>query len=150
VPHVEPTVRTLLLALLFASTLAPAALAQDTPPVPAEDQALPALSTHDHAALARLLARGPVALVSYMWGEDVPSVLFALDVRAPAPRAAPLVGDPAGYARSLPVLHDVHVTSTHAQSTSYDWTWSAANIELHGRNELDAFAPPPGHEDRGW
>lgn len=135
----------------------PALAVAQTPPAPVPtptpgpaDQALPTLTPGERAGLAPLLPHGPVALVGMAGAPEIPAVLVAIEIHAPASQVAALIADPAGYPRFVPVLHNVTVTGRHDQSVSYDWTWQTAVLELHGTNVLDAFPPPARRPQQGW
>jgi len=129
-----------------ASAQAPAA----TPPLAADVARLSTFSAADREALAPLLARGPVALVEFTSADELPAILLAAAVDAPAATVAAIVGDPAGYPRFMGVLDSVEVTGRHASSLSYDWTWRTALFELRGSNVMTSSAPPAAHPEQGW
>ncbi len=140
-----------LLVGLAAALCSTRAHAQAAAPVEAAESArLSTLSGADRAALAPLLARGPVALVEFTEGDALPAILLAAEVDAPAATLAAVVGDPAGYPRFMGVLDSVAVTGRHGGSLSYDWTWRTAIFELRGSNVMTRAEPPPGHPERGW
>lgn len=136
-------------ALVASALLGPAVAAAQPQPAPAVSAStdagtarLPVLTPTDRVALAPLLAQGPVAFVEFTDGEELPAVLLAVTVHAPAATIAHVIADPAGYPRFMASLDTVHVTSRTGQVVAYEWTWRAAMFELHGTNQMTAYAPP--------
>ena len=87
----------LVTTLLCASARAQAPAGGDA----AETARLSAFSAADRAALAPLLARGPVALVEFTDGDALPALLLAAEVAAPAASVAAIVGQPEAYPRFM-------------------------------------------------
>jgi hypothetical protein len=149
----SPRLASLLRVALALGALLPGSRAHAQSPAAseaAETARLSAFSSADRAALAPLLARGPVALVEFTEGDALPALLLAAEVAAPAESVAAIVGDPAAYPRFMGVLDTVQVTGRHTGSLSYDWTWRTAIFELRGSNVMTRSDPPAGHPERGW
>jgi hypothetical protein len=129
----------------FFSLLAPRALAE----AEALTQRLEALDDGERALLAPYLKRGPVALVELSHGDNLPSVLVAAEVEAPADLAASVIATPADYPKFMRTLDHVEVLSKTPTQTAYKWTWQTGMLFLEGENRMTAFAPPKGKPELG-
>ncbi len=140
---------TLSLVLALAAPLGAPRTALGQAPTDAGTARLGLLTSAERAALAPHLARGPVALVEFNGEADLPAVIFAVRVDAPAADVARLVSDPVAYPRFMPALDSVNVESTTGSTIAYEWTWRTAIFTLTGENLLTVY--PPGHRrDRPW
>jgi hypothetical protein len=138
-----------------ASAQAPSEAAVTRTDAPADaaraDRArLPTLTLTDREALGPLLERGPVALVEFAPGDELPAIVFAAMVDAPAETLAAVVADPAGYPHFMGVLDSVRVTARHPGQVAYDWTWRTAMFELRGSNAMTIVPPPDSRPQEGW
>lgn len=113
-------------------------------------QRLEALSEDERARLTPLMERGPVALVEFAKGEDLPAVVVAGFVEAPAALAAKIIQTPGEYPKFMNTLDSVKVTSQRGAQTSYTWTWRTGMLFLEGENRMTAYGPPPGHPEEGY
>ena len=139
---------------LAAATWAPGASAQGPAQGPAlaeaETARLGLLSTDDRRALSPHLARGPVALVEFSEETELPAIIFATRVDAPAERVARVIANPTAYPRFMPALDAVQVQSRRDQMTAYDWTWRTAVFTLRGSAVMTAYPAPRGRRDRPY
>ncbi len=113
-------------------------------------QRLEAMSEDERAQLAPLMEKGPVALVEFAKGEDLPAVLVAGYVEAPAALTAKIIQSPGEYPKFMNTLDSVKVTSQRGPQTSYTWTWRTGMLFLEGENRMTAYGPPPGHPEEGY
>ena len=139
-----------LVVLVAAAGWAPNARAQGPELAEAETARLGLLSTDDRRALAPHLARGPVALVEFSEETELPAIIFATRVNAPAERVARVIADPTQYPRFMPALDSVNVESRREQMTAYDWTWRTAVFTLRGDAVMTMYPAPRGRRDRPW
>jgi uncharacterized protein YndB with AHSA1/START domain len=140
------------LALALASLLATGALAQPSvsDPTAAVRARLGLLTRADRDALAPHLDRGPVALVEFNGEAELPAVIFATRVEAPAADVARLLSDPAGFPRFMPALDEVTVRSRGDSMIAYAWTWQTAIFTLRGENVMHVFPGPGTRRDRPY
>ncbi len=113
-------------------------------------QRLEALTEEERTKLAPLMETGPIALVEFAKGEDLPAVLVAGYVEAPAALAAKVIQSPGEYPKFMKTLDSVKVTSQHGSQTSYTWSWRTGVLFLEGENRMTAYGPPPGHPEEGY
>jgi len=113
-------------------------------------QRLEALTSDERTQLAPLLEHGPVALVEFATGEDLPAVLVAGYVEAPAALTASIIQAPGEYPKFMHTLDSVKVTSQRGPQTSYIWTWRTGVLFLEGENRMTAYGPPPEHPEEGY
>ncbi len=113
-------------------------------------QRLEALTEDERTQLAPLMERGPVALVEFAKGEDLPAVMVAGYVEAPASLVAKIIQTPGEYPKFMNTLDSVKVTSQRGPQTSYTWTWRTGMLFLEGDNRMTAYGPPPGHPEEGY
>ena len=125
------------------------ASAQDEPASTA-DQALATFSARDITLLSPLLETGVVSLVEFAYGEQIPAIVIACEIGAPADVVASVIGEPARYPDFMPALDSVDVTSTDADTQSYDWSWHTSIFTLRGQNTMVRYAPPADHPERGY
>lgn len=109
------------------------------------------LGTLDRAELALLaphLGRGPVLLTEFKNRQtDLPAVIYAARIEAPAETVAAVIASPRGYPKFMQALASVHVKAEHSNITAFDWTWGVALFSFSGENVLTAF---PGDADHGY
>jgi len=116
----------------------------------ARHQRLEALTADERTQLGPLLERGPVALIEFATGEDLPAVLVAGYVDAPAALTASIIQAPGEYPKFMHTLDSVSVTSQMGAQTSYTWTWRTGVLFLEGENRMTAYGPPPEHPEEGY
>jgi len=145
----------LITAFLLTSTLTgvpTTAVAQpvDGQPVDAQTARLGLLSRQERTVLQPYLERGPVGLVEFSDDTDLPAIIFAVRVRAPASEVAALIADPVGYPRFMPALDSVDIRSRRGSLTAYEWTWRTAVFTLHGNSFMNVYPPPGRRRDRPY
>ncbi len=143
--------RAALAGAFFASSLslAAGAAAQDEPTREA-DRALATFTPAEIVLLQPLLETGVVSLVEFAYGEQIPAIVIACEIEAPADVVASVIGEPAHYPEFMPALDSVSVTSAEGDSQSYDWSWHTSIFTLHGQNTMVRYAPPDDQPGRGY
>jgi ribosome-associated toxin RatA of RatAB toxin-antitoxin module len=106
------------------------------------------LSAGDRALLSPYLDRGPVALVEFAEDTELPALLAAARVHAPAERVLEIVRDVKAYPSFMPALDDVRVHSRKGKTTAYQWTWRTAVFTLTGHNVMTEYPAPGGRSGR--
>ncbi|MFO0685449.1 MAG: SRPBCC family protein [Sandaracinus sp.] len=143
--------RAALAGAFFASSLSfwGVASAQDEPTREA-DRALATFTPAEIALLQPLLDTGVVSLVEFAYGDQIPAIVIACEIEAPADVVAAVIGEPAHYPEFMPALDSVEVTSAEGDSQSYDWSWHTSIFTLHGQNTMVRYAPPADQPARGY
>lgn len=143
--------RAALAGAFFASSLSvcAAASAQEEPAREA-DRALATFTPAEIALLQPLLDTGVVSLVEFAYGDQIPAIVIACEIEAPADVVASVVGEPAHYPEFMPALDSVEVTSAEGSSQSYDWSWHTSIFTLHGQNTMVRYEPPADQPARGY
>jgi hypothetical protein len=146
-----PFLRSLPAALLFLG-LPAAALAQPTSHE--ADRPLATFTPTELAQIRPLLDTGVVSMVEWAYGTELPAVVIAAHVDAPADVVAAVIGDPAHYPDFMAALDAVNVTSDATnegvRALSYSWDWQASIFTLHGDNTMEVYVPPTDQPDRGY
>jgi ribosome-associated toxin RatA of RatAB toxin-antitoxin module len=101
------------------------------------------LSPKERALLSPYLDRGPLALVEFAKDTELPGMVAAARVHAPAERVLEIVRDVGAYPTFMPALDQVRVHSQRGATTAYEWTWRTAVFTLKGHNVMTEY-PPPG------
>lgn len=143
--------RAALAGAFFASSLSlcGVAAAQEEPAREA-DRALATFTPAEIALLQPLLETGVVSLVEFAYGDQIPAIVIACEIEAPADVVATVIGEPAHYPEFMPALDSVEVTSAEGDSQSYDWSWQTSIFTLHGQNTMVRYAPPADQPGRGY
>lgn len=105
-------------------------------------------SAAERKLLAPHLAQGPVALVEFAEETELPALIVAARVEAPAAKVAEVVRDVAAYPRFMPALDEVKVQGTRGPTTSYEWVWRTAMFTLEGHNVMTEYPAPPEGSSR--
>jgi ribosome-associated toxin RatA of RatAB toxin-antitoxin module len=105
-------------------------------------------SASERALLSPYLDRGPLALVEFAEEPELPALLLAARVHAPAERVLDIVRDVKAYPTFMPALDDVRVKSRRGHTTAYEWTWRTAIFTLKGHNVMTEYPAPGGKSDR--
>jgi hypothetical protein len=149
--HMAARAALALAIVLFGATPAAAQEAAPTETAAAEaDRALATFTPREIDAIAPLLRSGTVSLVEFAYDGQLPAIVIATEVDAPAADVARVVGDPRQYPTFMPALSEVGVTAEEGTQLSYSWTWRTAVFTLRGTNVMQTFAPPPDHPEAGW
>lgn len=140
------------LAALAVLGLDAAAAAAQPPREQEADRPLATFTPRELAILAPLLRTGTVSLVEFAYDGELPAIVIATEVDAPAAEVARSVGDPRRYPEFMPALDEVRVDPVPegAGLISYQWAWRAAMFTLRGTNVMQTFAPPADHPELGW
>lgn len=106
------------------------------------------LNARERALLAPHLARGPVILTEFQNRQtDLPAVIYAARVHAPAQTVAGLIGAPTEYPRFMRALTSVEVRSVNGAMMAFDWTWGVTLFSMTGQNVMTTY---PGDAERGY
>ncbi|MBX3246875.1 MAG: SRPBCC family protein [Myxococcales bacterium] len=128
-------------ALLAAQPTAP------PQPTSASEAALRGLTLADLAVLAPDLDRGPVLYTRFRPDErEMPEIVFATRVDAPAEIVADVIAQPEQYPEFMSALDEIEVETRQGPQLAYRWKWRIALFTLTGRN---AMAVMPPHPTRG-
>ena len=125
------------------------AFAQDAPTAEA-DRELRSFTASEITLLAPLLDTGVVSLVEFAYGDQIPAIVIACEIEAPAAVVASVVGEPGRYPDFMPALDSVEVTSTEGDAQSYDWSWHTSIFTLRGQNTMVRYPPPEAQPERGY
>ena len=106
------------------------------------------LSVEERAALGPHLAHGPVLLTEFLNRQtDLPAVIYAARINAPANTLAQVIGTPAEYPRFMNALTSVDIREVNGQMTAFDWSWGVTLFSLSGQNVMTSY---PGDATRGY
>lgn len=106
------------------------------------------LNPQERALLAPYLARGPVILTEFENRQtDLPAVIYAARVHAPARTVAGLIGAPTEYPSFMRALTSVDVRSVNGAMMAFDWTWGVTLFSMTGQNVMTTY---PGDAERGY
>ncbi|MBW2224730.1 MAG: hypothetical protein JRF54_11055, partial [Deltaproteobacteria bacterium] len=96
---------------------------------------LGSLNPDERKLLIPYLAQGPVVLTEFQNRQtDLPAVIYAARIHAPAKTVARVIGNPAGYPRFMSALTSVDIQAVHGQMTAFEWTWGVTLFSLTGHN----------------
>lgn len=123
--------------------------AQADPPAAASER-LVYLSATERAALAPYLDQGPITLVGFSRADDLPALIVATHVEAPARKVVDIIRNVKAYPHFMPALDSVHVQSRHGPITSYEWQWRTAIFTLEGDNVMTEYPAPAGQSVRPY
>ena len=138
-----------LLVLVIASVWHITALAEhQSAKVDATVAQLGTLSPGERKLLTPYLAEGPVILTEFQNSQtDLPAIIYAAQVEAPAAIVAEVVGTPSEYPRFMSALTAVDIKSVNGSMTAFDWTWGVSLFSMSGQNVMTTY---PGDEVRGY
>ena len=106
------------------------------------------LDETERTLLAPYLDRGPVVLTEFSNRQtDLPAVIYAARIEAPATTVASVVGQPERYPSFMQALDSVDVASIHGDMMAFHWTWGVALFSMTGHNVMTTF---PGDPERGY
>ena len=109
---------------------------------------LGALNVEERALLAPHLANGPVLLTEFRNQQtDLPAVIYAARIHAPAKTIGGVIGKPAEYPRFMNALTSVDIRETKGQMTAFDWSWGVTLFSLTGQNVMTSY---PGDSTHGY
>ncbi len=140
--------RFLVVLILFAAWSGTALAENQTGKVDASVARLGTLSPDERKLLAPHLAQGPVILTEFQNRQtDLPAVIYAARIHAPAKTVANVIGNPSEYPRFMSALTSVDVKSVNGTMMAFDWTWGVSLFTMSGHNVLTTY---PGDEERGY
>jgi hypothetical protein len=109
---------------------------------------LGSLDPEERALLVPYLAQGPVVLTEFQNRQtDLPAVIYAARIEAPAETVAAVIGNPKDYPRFMRALTEVEVKSVNGQMMAFDWTWGVTLFSLSGQNVMTTY---PGDSKQGY
>lgn len=140
--------KTLTVFLLFSLTSGALAEQRSNSKVDATVARLGTLTEAERKLISPYLAQGPVLLTEFQNGEtDLPAIIYAARIHAPAHTVAAVVGKPDEYPRFMKALTSVDVQSLNGSMTAFDWTWGVTLFTMSGHNVMTAY---PGDAERGY
>jgi hypothetical protein len=141
--------RRLLPVLILLAAWSSTALAEhQTGKVDALSARLGALNAKERALLAPHLSRGPVLLTEFQNRQtDLPAVIYAARIHAPAKTVAGVIGAPSDYPSFMGALTSVDMQAANGQMTEFDWTWGVTLFSLSAHNVMTTY---PGNSERGY
>lgn len=141
--------RRFLIALVLLVAWSSTAFAENqTGKVDATVARLGTLSPDERKLLAPYLSKGPVILTEFQNGQaDLPAVIYAAQIHAPAATVAGVIGNPSEYPRFMTALTEVDVKSTSGSMMAFDWTWGVSLFSMTGHNVMTTY---PGNAERGY
>jgi hypothetical protein len=141
--------RRFLVTLVLLTAWGTTALAENqTGKVDATVAQLGTLSPQERKLLAPHLAQGPVILTEFQNRQtDLPAVIYAAQIQAPAKTVATVIGKPNEYPRFMSALTEVDIKSTNDSMVAFDWTWGVSLFSMTGHNVMTTY---PGDDQRGY
>ena len=141
--------RKFLIVLFVVAAWSPTALAEiRSGKVDASAARLGTLSPDERKLLAPYLAQGPVILTEFQNQQtDLPAVIYAARIYAPAETVADVIGKPASYPQFMTALTGVDIKSTNGRMTAFDWTWGVSLFSMTGQNVMTTY---PGTPELGY
>jgi hypothetical protein len=141
--------RRFLTVLILLAAWSTTALAEhQTGKVDASVARLGAFSREELTLLTPYLSQGPVLLTEFRNRQtDLPAVIYAARIHAPAKTVAGVIGKPSDYPSFMGALTAVDVQEVKGQMTAFDWTWGVTLFSLTGRNVMTSYA---GDATRGY
>jgi hypothetical protein len=134
--------------ILLAAWSTTALAERQTGKVDASVARLGAFSPTERALLAPYLSQGPVVLTEFQNRQtDLPAVIYAARIHAPAKTVAGVIGKPSNYPHFMRALTSVDVRSVNGQMMAFDWTWGVTLFSLTGHNVMTSY---PGNPTRGY
>ncbi|MEM7436234.1 MAG: hypothetical protein AAF436_13835 [Myxococcota bacterium] len=140
--------RLILAFALWTLGSTPALAESHTTRVDAMRARLGTLNAEERALLAPYLDDGPVVLTEFSNRQtELPAVIYAARINAPAKVVASVIGTPRDYPKFMQALESVKIKAEHDTMTAFDWTWGVALFSMTGNNVITEF---PGNEERGY
>jgi len=134
--------------VLLAVSHGTAAAEHESGKVDATIATLGTLNADERALLAPYLAQGPVVLTEFQNRQtDLPAVIYAARIDAPARTVAGVIGTPTDYPSFMHALTAVDVRTVNGQMMAFDWTWGVALFSMTGHNVMTTY---PGDSTRGY
>lgn len=134
--------------LLFAVSSTALAEQRSGSQVDATAARLGTLSPQERALITPYLAQGPVLLTEFRNRQtELPAVIYAARIHAPAQTVAAVIGTPAEYPGFMRALTSVDVRSLNGAMMAFDWTWGVTLFTMSGQNVMTSY---PGDPERGY
>jgi hypothetical protein len=134
--------------LVFAVSSTALAEQRSSGKVDATTARLGTLSVEERTLIAPYLAQGPVVLTEFQNRQtDLPAVIYAARIHAPAQTVAAVVGAPDEYPTFMKALSSVEVRSRNGSMMAFDWTWGVTLFTMAGQNVMTTY---PGDPERGY
>lgn len=106
------------------------------------------LSQRERELIAPYVAQGPVILTEFQNRQtDLPAVIYAARIHAPAQTVAAVIGAPVEYPKFMRALTSVDVRSMNGSMMAFDWTWGVTLFTMTGQNVMTTY---PGDAERGY
>jgi hypothetical protein len=136
--------RFLTVLILLAAWSTTALAERQTGPVDASIARLGSFSPGERALLTPYLSQGPVVLTEFRNPQtDLPAVIYAARIHAPAKTVAGVIGKPSDYPSFMGALTSVDVREVKGRMMAFDWTWGVILFSLTGHNVMTSY-PPKG------
>jgi hypothetical protein len=134
--------------LLFTLTSSALAEQRSNSKVDATAARLGTLTEAERNLIRPYLAQGPILLTEFQNSQtDLPAVIYAARIHAPAQTVAAVVGKPGKYPGFMKALTSVDVQSSNGSMTAFDWTWGVTLFTMSGHNVMTAYS---GDAERGY
>ncbi len=106
------------------------------------------LDATERELLEPFLTRGPVLLTEFSNRQtDLPAVIYAAAIHAPAQVVAEVIGHPDRYPSFMSGLGSVDVQSRTPTMLAFDWTWGVSLFSMTGQNVMTTY---PASAERGY
>jgi hypothetical protein len=106
------------------------------------------LNAAERKLLRPQLMQGPVVLTEFSNRQtDLPAVIYAAEIQAPASVVADVIGKPSQYPTFMSGLGKVDVKSVNGAMIAFDWTWGVSLFSMTGHNIMTIY---PGNDERGY
>ncbi len=140
--------RFLTVLIVFVAWSGTALAENQTGQVDARAARLGTLSPEERKLLSVHLLQGPVILTEFQNRQtDLPAVIYAAQIQAPAKTVAEVIGNPGDYPTFMSALTSVDVKSVNGPMTAFDWSWGVSLFSMTGRNVMTTY---PGNDERGY
>jgi len=140
--------RFLTVLILLAAWSTTALAERQTGKADASVARLGAFSPEERALLTPYLSQGPVLLTEFLNRQtDLPAVIYAARIHAPARTVAGVIGEPSNYPSFMGALTSVDVQEVNGQMKAFDWTWGVTLFSLTGHNVMTSYT---GNAARGY
>ncbi len=114
-------------------------------PLDAAHAQLGTLNASERTLLSPYLEHGPVVLTEFRREQsELPAIIYAARVRAPASVVAEVIGQPEQYPEFMEALESIRVHGSHGNTLSYEWSWQVSLFSFRGRNLMTSFPRQPG------
>ena len=119
-------------------------------PKNASEARLGMFTARELSLLEPFIEQGPVALIEFKGEAELPAIIFAALIHAPAKDVAHVLTDPGSFPDFMPALDKVEVLSRSAQRINYAWHWQTTLFAMEGQSVMTVLPPPEGQPQRGY